>query len=191
MIKGIGRVRTRERKVELILLNATPREPSQAGSVRRESAAVPFVSGGNKRRFHPRDVVKLLSAATPGRSRNRIRACTCITDLLFTSTLSAVLPYYPPRSCLRILPSTDLVSRGIRRNDLRSSPICSLFLPSLLPLALHFSRYRHERSSRGNTCIISRGAFGTWRARASRGRRFRSEWVTGAHMTHGARFTTP
>lgn len=32
MTKGIGRVRTRERKVELILLNATPRKLSQEGN---------------------------------------------------------------------------------------------------------------------------------------------------------------
>ena len=42
-------------KIELILLNAT-REPLQQRGVQR-----PFVPGGNKRCFHLRDIVKLLS----------------------------------------------------------------------------------------------------------------------------------
>lgn len=43
------------RGIELILLNVTH------ALLQRGATPVPFVPGGNKRRFHPRDVAKLLS----------------------------------------------------------------------------------------------------------------------------------
>lgn len=74
-------------EIELILLNAT-REPLQRG-VRNDSPA--FVPGGNKRCFHLRDIVELLSRMP--------------SPPLYTSTLSSQ-PFSPFPLASSILPQT-------------------------------------------------------------------------------------
>jgi len=76
VLQGVrrGAGRAMGRRVELILLNAT-REPLQRDRAgERDARAVPVCSRSNKRCFHPRDVVKLLSRAIPPRPLHRLHS---------------------------------------------------------------------------------------------------------------------
>lgn len=84
-------VRRGRGRIELILLNVTLRAIAPGSP-----PPTPFVPAGNKRRFHPRDVVKLLS-------------------------LPRVFP--TPSPSLPSFISDTSVIHGIRKNDLRSSRI--------------------------------------------------------------------
>lgn len=108
------------------------------------ATAVPFVPGDNKRCFHPRDVVKLLSGAIPS-------ACSPAR----TATLSSrsflprhpLFPRYPPRTRLKCSPTLSRAGFAKMIYDRLRSAL-SLSLPVREPLSLSRSLFSGEKLSR-------------------------------------------
>lgn len=117
--------------IELILLNAT-REPLQRGVAQQ----LPFVPEGNKRCFHPRDVVKLLSRAPP------------------SPTVLVAFCIFQPSPLNPFTLSSSILSQ-IFPNSASHTGFAKMIYDRLRSLSSLSPPFLFARSSRGNTCIIS------------------------------------